>query len=78
MMVARRQGLLFQPQAQLGEPRVVASARHRLPHLPDPLTNLAATTGSTSGVLPQIVPPLPTKTWEREQGGLAAEEGGGG
>ena len=78
MMVARRQGLLFQPQAQLGEPRVVASARHRLPHLPDPLTNLAASTGSTSGVLPQIVPPLPTPTREREQGGLAAEEGGGG
>ena len=75
---AEAQRFTFQPQAQFGEPRVVASARHRLPHLPDPLTNLAASTGSTSGVLPQIVPPLPTKTREREQGGLAAEEGGGG
>ena len=77
-MVQRRPGLLSQPQAQLGEPRVVASARHRLPHLPDPLTNLAASTSSSSGVLPQIVPPLPTPTREREQGDLAAEEGGGG
>ena len=78
MVQQRRQYLLSQPQAQLGEPRVVASARHRLAHLPDPLTDLAASTGSSSGFLPQIVPPLPTPTREREQGGLAAEEGGGG